>query len=88
MRELCPGNGLDDDSVDARSRRTLPKPRTKLLDGSDGTARQHLDAAVGQVARMTGDTEFPGPVACASTEVNALHAAGDEGTASDPVAQG
>ena len=62
--------------------------RDRLLDRCNRTARQHLDAAIGQIARIARDAEFPGAIARAGTEVDALHAAGNEGAASDPVAQG
>jgi hypothetical protein len=75
-------------TLSTRSRRSLPQPRTKLLDRRHRTARQHFDAAVGQIARIARDAEFPGAIARAGTEVDALHAAGNEGAASDPVAQG
>ena len=69
--------------VTLRGRRALPEPGAQRLDGLRLAAGQHLDPAVGQVARVAGDAQRLGAGARAGAVEDALHAAGDEAAAGD-----
>ena len=62
---------------DRRACGSNPKPFDKCFDPGWFTARQYLDAAVGEIARVTGHLEFAGTCLRAAPVVDTLDASAD-----------
>ena len=74
------------DVGDPRSRRTFPQPGDELVDRGILAAGQHLDAPVGEIARVAGEPERLGLAHAGGPIEHALHPARNKGTSADHAA--
>src|SRR5690348_12825317 len=73
-------HGFARNVFDACRRRALAQPLLQGIQRLAGAARQHLDAAIGQVPGVTGKAELQGLLTRGSAEEHALHAAANDET--------
>src|SRR5690348_16493640 len=66
------------DVFHARRGRALAQPALQPVERFAGTAGQHLDAAIGEILRVTGHAELERLLARGGAEKHALHAAADD----------